>query len=160
LLLEGAFHTSRAVAAAVGAFAASGVIAYDGVPGASPSRSNGDRQSLDLAIAGGLSGTLARHHSIIGGEVPADHVGFHGGAFHGELWRLVCNLGGILPVVHTHFTVIACAIAKGLVTGFGPLPAAAHTYSWKVRIRIDPVPAMWCMEVTAARYNILAKYMV
>lgn len=127
LLLKVALDAARAVATAVGALAAAtttgaGIVAGHRVTVpvvvAPATRPDGDGKSLDVAVGGPLARSLAGIHAVIGGKVPADHVGLHGGAFLRQLCGLVRHLGAVLSVVHANLAVVTRAGTVGLVCRF------------------------------------------
>lgn len=73
-----------------------------------PSRADGYREPLNDAS---LARTLTGVHSVIDGEVAADHVGPSSSGVLCQLIRLVINIRGVLPVIHTDGASVAVASA-------------------------------------------------
>jgi len=122
LLIEATLNTLGAVASTARAITTGGRVAV--VPSTS---ANGNWQALDNAIGHPLAGSLSGVHSVIGGEVPADHERFHSCAVLGQLRCLVGDIGGVLPAIHCNLAIKAVAVAIRFVMRVGPLTALANT---------------------------------
>lgn len=71
---------------------------------------------------------MAGEHTVVDGEVAADHVGFLGGAVAGEGFAGVGHFGAVFAVVDADFAVEALAGADGFVVGVWPLAALADAW--------------------------------
>ena len=114
-------ETVLGVAGAV-ATAGAGAVELIGRDGSPTAGANGNRKALDDAT---LPGTLAWVHAVVHGEVAADHVGPRGSSVLGQLVRLVLDVGGVLPVVHSYRAAVAQSGAVGLEEWVRPVTALA-----------------------------------
>ena len=120
-------HRVQSAVAVAGARSATGAIAVVliGRGGIPPACSNGNGKPLHYSP---LTGPLTGIHAVIHGEVAADHVGASGGSVLRQLIRLVFDICGVLPVVHTNSASVAIASAEGLEERFWPVTALAEAY--------------------------------
>lgn len=95
-----------------------------GRAGISPACANGYWQPLYDAT---LARPLARVHSVVDGEVTADHVGTGSGSVLRQFVRLILDIiGAILPVVHADSAAVAVTGSVCLEKRVWPVTAVAE----------------------------------
>ena len=73
-----------------------------------------------------MSGTLTRVHSVVDGEIAADHVGAGSGSVLRQFVRLVLDVSGVFPVVHADSASIAVTGSVCLEERIRPVTALAE----------------------------------
>ena len=96
---------------------------------ASSAMTNRNRDALDDAIGRALTWSLSRVVSVIGGEVPTDHVCLDSSAIASQLFRCVGHIGAVLAVVDADFAVEAVSVLVGFVVRIRPVTTLANAYS-------------------------------
>jgi hypothetical protein len=96
---------------------------------ASSTMTNRDGDALDDAIGRALTWSLSRVVSVIGREVPTDHVCLYSSAIASQLFRCIGDIGTVLAVVDADFAVEAVSVLVGFVVRIRPMTTLANAYS-------------------------------